>query len=120
MNSIKSHEDLIAWQKGQQLTLDVFRIVNQVDPVLFEFMKESALTVVSEIAVGYNLSKQQIRLQHLEKAKSSTARLSTQIILTGELQFISKERSELLYAQALEVGKIISGLIKCIKTIEHN
>jgi four helix bundle protein len=71
---------------------------------------------VSEIAEGYNRRKQEERIQHFENAKGSTARLSTQIILSGELQYITKEKSELLYAQALEVGKILSGLIKCMRT----
>jgi four helix bundle protein len=116
MNIIKSHEDLIAWQKGQQLTLDVFSTVNNVDPVLFEFMKESALKVVSEIAEGFNKRKKDERIQHFENAKGSTARLSTQIILSGELEYITKEKSELLYAQTLEVGKILGGLIKWMQT----
>lgn len=119
MNIIKSHEDLIAWQKGRQLTLDVFSTVNNVDPVLFEFMKESALKVVSEIAEGFNKRDQEERIQHFESAKGSTARLSTQIILSGELQYITKEKSELLYAQTLEVGKILSGLIKCMRTPQN-
>ena len=114
MKKNNAHEDLVAWQKGHQLTLDVFRTVNTVDPVLFEFMKESALRIVSQIAEGINKFSIEDRISHLENAKGASARLSTQIILSGELNYITKERSEMLYAQSMEVYKIISGLIKYI------
>jgi len=115
MRKNRSHEDLVAWQKGHQLTLDVFRTVNDVDPVLFEFMKESALRVVSKIAEGISKHDLQERIADLEDANGATARLSTQILLSGQLDYLSKERSEELYANALEVGKIVKGLIRYIR-----
>lgn len=110
-----STEDLIVWQKGRQLTLDIFRTVNVLDPVLFEFMKESALQIISKIAEGNTKFESDKKLQDLEDAKGATARLSTQIILSGELQYITKEKAELLYAQTLEVMKLIKGLIRYIE-----
>ena len=115
MRKNRSHEDLVAWQKGHQLTLDVFRTVNDVDPVLFEFMKESALRVVSKIAEGISKNDLKERIADLEDANGATARLSTQILLSGQLDYLSKERSEELYANALEVGKIVKGLIRYIR-----
>jgi four helix bundle protein len=118
MQKNKTHEDLIAWQKGHQLTLDIFRTVNDVDPILFEFMKESALRVVSKIAEGISKFDLSTKLKDLEDAKGASARLSSQIILSGQLNYISKESSEQLYAQALEVSKIITGLMKYIRKSE--
>ncbi|MFN5910658.1 MAG: four helix bundle protein, partial [Bacteroidota bacterium] len=76
---------------------------------------ESALRVVSQIAEGINKFRPDDRISHLENAKGASARLSTQIILSGELNYISKDRSDMLYAQAMEVYKIISGLIRYIR-----
>ncbi|MFN5030610.1 MAG: four helix bundle protein [Flavobacteriia bacterium] len=118
MQKNKTHEDLIAWQKGHQLTLDIFRTVNDVDPILFEFMKESALRIVSKIAEGISKFDLTTKLKDLEDAKGASARLSSQIILSGQLNYISKESSEQLYAQALEVSKIITGLMKYIRKSE--
>jgi len=118
MQKNKTHEDLIAWQKGHQLTLDIFRTVNDVDPILFEFMKESALRVVSKIAEGISKFDLTTKLKDLEDAKGASVRLSSQIILSGQLNYISKESSEQLYAQALEVSKIITGLMKYIRKSE--
>lgn len=115
MRRNRSHEDLVAWQKGHQLTLDVFRTVNDVDPVLFEFMKESSLRVVSKIAEGISKYDLEERIADLEDANGATARLSTQILLSGQLNYLSKERSEELYANALEVGKIVKGLIRYMR-----
>ena len=115
MSKNRSHEDLVAWQKGHQLTLDVFRTVNDVDPVLFEFMKESALRVVSKIAEGISKHDLEERIADLEDANGATARLSIQILLSGQLDYLSKDRAEELYANALEVGKIIKGLIRFIR-----
>lgn len=115
MKKNRSHEDLVAWQKGHQLTLDVFRTVNDVDPVLFEFMKESSLRVVSKIAEGISKHDLEERIADLEDANGATARLSTQILLSGQLDYLSKERAEELYANALEVSKIVKGLIRYIR-----
>jgi four helix bundle protein len=109
------HEDLVAWKKSNQLTLEVFKTINDVDPVMFEYMKESALSIVSKIAEG--ISKRAIahRIADLEDAKGASARLSTQLILSGQLEYLTKSRSEELYAQTMEVYKIISGLIRYIE-----
>ena len=71
MQKNKTHEDLIAWQKGHQLTLDIFRTVNDVDPILFEFMKESALRIVSKIAEGISKFDLTTKLKDLEDEKEN-------------------------------------------------
>ncbi len=109
------HEDLVAWKKSNQLTLEVFKTVNDVDPIMFEYMKESALRIVSKIAEGISKKTITNKITDLEDAKGASARLSTQLILSGQLEYITKSRSEELYAQTMEVYKIISGLIRYIE-----
>ncbi len=109
------HEDLVAWKKSNQLTLEVFKTVNDVDPIMFEYMKESALRIVSKIAEGISKKTITNKITDLEEAKGASARLSTQLILSGQLEYITKSRSEELYAQTMEVYKIISGLIRYIE-----
>ena len=109
------HEDLVAWKKSNQLTLEVFKTVNDVDPIMFEYMKESALRIVSKIAEGISKKTINNKITDLEDAKGASARLSTQLILSGQLEYITKSRSEELYAQTMEVYKIISGLIRYIE-----
>jgi four helix bundle protein len=109
------HEDLVAWKKSNQLTLEVFKTINDVDPVMFEYMKESALRIVSKIAEGISKRTHTKRIIDLEEAKGASARLSSQLILSGELEYITKERAEELYSQTMEVYKIISGLIRYVE-----
>lgn len=109
------HEDLVAWKKSNQLTLEVFKTINDVDPVMFEHMKESALRIVSKIAEGISKRATKSRIVDLEDAKGASARLSTQLILSGQLEYLTKSRSEELYAKTMEVYKIISGLIRYIE-----
>jgi four helix bundle protein len=112
MKKVNKHEDLTVWQKSHQLTLDVFRTVNDVDPILFEFMKESALRVVSKIAEGISKVDSEEQIADLQDAKGATARLSTQVLLSAELDYIKKDYADQLYAQSMEVAKMLSGLIK--------
>jgi four helix bundle protein len=109
------HEDLVAWKKSNQLTLEVFKTINDVDPVLFEFMKDSALRIASKIAEGISKRTLKNKINDLEEAKGASARLSSQLILSGQLEYITKSRAEELYAQTMEVYKIISGLIRYIE-----
>lgn len=109
------HEDLVAWKKSNQLTLEVFKTINDVDPVMYEYMKESALRIVSKIAEGISKKTTVSRIADLEDAKGASARLSTQLILSGQLEYLTKSRSEQLYAQTMEVYKVISGLIRYIE-----
>jgi four helix bundle protein len=113
--TIYEHEDLVAWKKSNSLTLEVFKTVNDVDPVMFEHMKVSALQIVSKIAEGISKRATKSRILDLEDAKGASARLSTQLILSGQLEYLTKSRSEDLYAQTMEVYKIISGLIRYIE-----
>jgi four helix bundle protein len=113
--STYEHEDLVAWKKSNSLTLEVFKTINEVDPVMFEHMKVSALQIVSKIAEGISKRAPKSRIIDLEDAKGASARLSTQLILSGQLEYLTKSRSEDLYAQTMEVYKIISGLIRYIE-----
>ena len=99
-------------KRSNQLTLEVFKTINDVDPVMFEYMKESALRIVSKIAEGISKRTHKNRIIDLEEAKGASARLSSQLILSGQLEYITKERAEELYAETMEVYKIISGLIR--------
>ena len=65
------HEDLVAWKKSNQLTLEVFKTINDVDPVMYEYMKESALRIVSKIAEGISKKTTVSRIADLEDAKGA-------------------------------------------------
>jgi len=118
MGPNKNFEDLIAWQKGHYLILEIFKTLNkkidESDNALFYEMKRSAIGICSNIATGYDQNSDKHMIYFLNIAKGFAAELRSQIILARDLNFFSSDKASILYALSLEVSKILSGLISSL------
>ncbi len=89
---IKKFEDIVAWQKAQELALEVYSV--------FKSLKD------------YSFKDQICRATI---SISSCNEVKSMIYLATNLGYLSKQRSESLILKANEISKIIRGLIKSIK-----
>lgn len=124
MGNIKRFEDLIAWQKGHNLILEVFKSMRssnlQFDVVLNNQMKRSAISICSNIAEGFDRNSDKQMIYFLRIARGSAAELRAQILIARDLEIVSFDIASKLYALALEVSKILGGLIKYISNSNNS
>ena len=93
--TIHNFRELIAWQKAMQLTKNVYLLLK-------DFPSSEQYGLISQIqrAVAYELE--------------------TELLLAGELNYISAGQSEKINAEVVEVQKLVYSLMKKYNTSESN
>lgn len=90
---IKSYRDLIVWQKGMQLVMEVYFLTKKFPQSelcgLANQMKRAAVSIPSNIAEGFARKHRQEYTQFLRVAYASAAELDTQIEISERLKFVS-------------------------------
>jgi len=110
----QSYSDLIIWQKGIALCIQVYKMCSGFPRSemygLCDQMKRAAVSIPSNIAEGQ--SRQGVgEFRHfLSIANGSLAELDTQRIISEELGFLSRKDSADLQDRILELRKMIYSL----------
>lgn len=71
---------------------------------------------MANIAEGFTRRSNKEFVQFLFVAMASAAEAQSHLYVAFDQRYLSKETFESLYAQAAKVGRIISGLIKYLRT----
>ena len=111
---IDRFEDLIAWQKARELTRAIYKITNKgefsKDFGLREQIRRAAVSIMSNIAEGFDRGGRGEFHHFLVIAKGSCAELRNQLYIALDAGYIDEETFNKLYAQSVETSKIIGGL----------
>lgn len=121
MAHIERFEDLVAWQKARVLTRDIYRVSRQgafaKDFGLAGQMQRAAVSIMSNIAEGFERNRRGEFFQFLTIAKSSYAEVRSQLYIAFDCAYIDKETFNQLLAQAEEVARIIGGLCSSVEEL---
>ena len=111
---IGGFEDLLAWQKARLLTAHIYKITGQGefarDFGLRDQIRRASVSVMSNIAEGFERGRPAEFHQFLSISKASCAELRSQLYVALDVGYIQEEQFMQLLAQAVEVGRIIGGL----------
>jgi four helix bundle protein len=111
---IEKFEDLLAWAKARALTRAVYLVSKQgdfgKDYGLSNQMQRAAVSVMSNIAEGFERRSLGEFHQFLTIAKASCAELRSQLYVALDCDYLSQSRFEELRSQSDEVARIVSGL----------
>ncbi len=112
--SIEKFEDLIAWQKARELTRAVYQVSASgafaKDFGLRDQVRRSAVSVMSNLAEGFERGSRSEFHQFLSIAKASCAELRSQFYVALDTQYLDHPAFLRLLSQAEEVARIIGGL----------
>ena len=112
---MKDYKNFTVWQKSHQLTLDVYKIVNDFPKEelfgLVSQMKRSSSSIPTNIAEGCGRNSDKEFERFLIIAFGSANELEYQFILSRDLNFIDAEMSEKLMFQIEEIKKMLNSLI---------
>jgi four helix bundle protein len=112
---IKKFEDIIAWQKAQDLAVDIYAMCDGLKD--YGFRKQVCNAVVSisnNIAEGFDRSSDADFSRILYIALGSNSETKSMLYLAARLKFIADDKKVQLIEQCDEVGRIIRGLIKSL------
>ena len=113
MGVIRTFRDLIVWQKGKDLTKNIYRATARMPRSemfgLTSQMRRAAVSIPSNIAEGYARRTTADYLRFLRNARGSLAELVTQYELATEMTMIRADvRVQSLLA---EVDRLLQSLI---------
>ena len=112
---IERFEDIIAWQKSQTLTKNIYKTFSTCRDFGFkDQIQRAAVSVGNNIAEGYERKSNNEFKHFLFIAKGSCGELRSMLYLALELGYLKKDNFNDLQTNALEISKIISGLIKTL------
>lgn len=112
---IDKFEDIIAWQKAKDLSLLIYQIMeNNKDYGFKDQIQRAAVSIMNNIAEGFERSGNKELKRFLYIAKGSCGEIRSMLYLTIELRYVSKEKFQKIYDLSLEVSKLLSGFIKTL------
>lgn len=119
MTPVERFEDLIAWQKARLLTAAVYQMTRQGDFAkdfgLSDQIQRAAVSVMSNIAEGFERNNPGDFSRFLTIAKSSCAEVRAQLYVALDIEYINQIEFTALMEQANEVSRLISGLKKSVE-----
>lgn len=121
---ISQFEDLPVWQDARVLTRQVYEMTRDKsfdqDWRLKNQMRGSSVSVMSNIAEGfeYNSTKQFIRFLNI--AKGSVGELRSQLYVALDAEYIGAQQMDNLKDRATSISKQCSGLITYLQGYDQN
>ena len=117
--SLQHYRQLIAWQKGMALIKDVYKVSaafpKEETYGLTSQIRRAAISVPSNIAEGQGRDSTREFLHHLSMAYGSLVEVETQILIAGDLKYLTDSEIESILKQSAETGRIINGLMRSLR-----
>ena len=116
---VEKFEDLVAWQKAHQLALLVYRLTSH-EPFSPDFglrdqIQRAAISVMSNIAEGFDRYNRPEFRHLLSIARGSVAEVRSQLHLAHSLRYVSEQEFCESSALCLEVSNLLGALRKSLE-----
>jgi len=114
MGKIERFEDLIAWQKARELTKEIYQI-SRLEPLnkdmgLKTQMQRAAVSIMANLAEGFERGKRTEFHQFICIAKSSCAELRSHLYVALDAGYINLDQFDFMAGKTEELSRILGGL----------
>jgi four helix bundle protein len=111
---IDKFEDLIAWQKAREITKEVYQI-SQKGAFARDFglsgqIQRASVSIISNVAEGFERGGRSEFHQFLSVAKASCAEVRSLLYVALDVKYIDKSKFRKIMDKAKEVGRVVGGL----------
>ena len=111
---IDRFEDLIAWKKARELTKEIYEVTGQglfsKDFGLRDQIRRASVSIMSNLAEGFERGSPKEFHQFLVIAKASCAEVRSQLYVAFDVGYVDEKSFHVLESKAQEVSRIIGGL----------
>jgi four helix bundle protein len=119
MATVRGFENLDAWRMARKLANEIYASSSSGafarDFALRDQVRDAAVSVISNIAEGFERGGNAEFIQFLSIAKGSVGEVRAQVYIALDQGYIDRSRFEQLQTLASDVGKKIGGLIAYLK-----
>ena len=121
MDTIKSHKDLIVWQKSIALASTVYAVTRKLPSDeafgLTRQLRRAAVSIPSNIAEGSARRNRGEYTHFLHIARGSLCEVETQMMIAIDQGYVSHDASAM--TDIAEVGRLLNGLIRSLANSER-
>lgn len=120
MSRAKRFEELEVWQRAKELTNLIYRLSSSGslarDFGLRDQMRRAAVSIMSNIAEGFESQTQVLFIQFLSRAKGSAGELRAQLYVALEQEYITSEEFQSTFSLAEVCSKQLASLIRYLES----
>jgi len=114
---IQKFEDILAWQKAQNLVISIYSSFRNLKDFSFkDQICRATVSISNNIAEGFDRQSSKEFIRFLYIALCSLSEVKSMIYLAERLEYINHTKATELNQQYTEISKIITGLIKYLKS----
>lgn len=121
--NVRRFEDLIAWQKARDLTRLIYKLSNDGnfarDYGLRDQIRRAAVSVMSNLAEGFDRAGRAEFHQFLVIAKGSCAEVRSQLYVALDAGYLPQHEFDAAINRAEELARIIGGLRASVAKQRH-
>ena len=121
MSTIKQFEELQMWQKARELTKEIYKIFKDLklkDYGLQDQIQRASVSIMSNIAEGFERGTKLEFLNYLYIAKGSAGEVRAQLYVALDAGYLNIETFERLNSMVLSCSRLISSFIESLKVSE--
>ncbi len=116
-------KDLRVWRESMKLAVEVYHATKRFPSSelygLTNQIRRAAISVPSNIAEGKGHHSEREFKHYLYHARGSLLELQTQLMIAGELQYLSMADAESLLQHADALGRGLNSLINSLPSLGH-
>ena len=120
MEKIKNFTELVVWQRGHGLVLDIYKITDHFPSqevfALTNQLRRAAVSITSNIAEGFTRKTYKEKMQFYFTALGSLSEVQNQLLIARDLDYLKIDLYNRMTSTSIEVSKMLNGLIKVIKS----
>lgn len=113
--AIQKFEDIIAWQKAQELAVDIYGAFRETKDFSFrDQICRASVSISNNIAEGFDRHSDADFTRFLYFSIASCSEVRSMVYLAERLDYLTSEQMEELLLRTQEISKILRGLIKSV------
>lgn len=123
MTTLEKFEDIRAWQKAREMTTMIYMLTSE-RPFLKDYglcnqIQRASVSVMSNIAEGFERGGNKEFIQFLSIAKGSVAEVESQLYVAMDNQYITQIQFETILKITKDVKSLISGFMRYLKKSDY-
>lgn len=120
MSTIKRFEEIESWKTARKLTNQIYELSNMGefsrDFGLRDQIRRASVSIMSNIAEGFESQTQSLFIPFLGRAKASAGEVRSQLYIALDLEYITEEQFQEVYHLVLKCSRQIYGFMKYLKS----
>ena len=122
MAKIEKFEDIEAWKLAREITRLIYQVSSEgnfsKDFALVNQIRRASISILSNIAEGFERSGNKEFLQFLAIAKGSCGEVRAQLYVAFDQKYIDKTKFREIAEKLSETSRLIAGLMKYLQQSE--